>query len=477
MPSREELIERLPFCLTETDLPVGRKTVGYTHDRYDLGDNLIIVSTDRHHLGDRGVTGVPYKGYVLNQMSNWWFRQTSHIIANYVIDVPDPNVIIAKNCVVYPVEVAVYSHITGSTPDSPWVRYVSGERTIGDHVLPDNMKKNQRLDTPLIIPILQSPPYRVSSTTTSDEVISLGIMNEEEWNYVNGKALELFDFGQKVSRGHGFILARTTYVFGIAEDGTIMLVDELHTPRSSHYWSQKTYHERFNAEEEPEQFDLGFSSNGDELHTNHLLDTFLTEFSARYIQLCEMITGERFTLPSDEQSIDDRIRMNLSPRFLSTSLYHLTDPSSEEPVDTEHSFNQDIREEDGGPRCIIIADSVSGSVHVREITMALGAEGIHWESHTVSVHQQAAELLDLLETHAHRSVIYITVSSQSNALSGFVAGNTDAVTIACPFYTDHFDRLTNIHSTIQMPRDVPVMTILEPRNVALAVRRIIDLTS
>src|SRR5687768_12057107 len=92
----EQIRKALPFCLTETNFHLGKKYQGKVRDTYDLGDKLILITTDRQSAFDRVLASVPYKGHVLNLTSAWWFEQTSHIIPNHVIAIPDPNVTIAK---------------------------------------------------------------------------------------------------------------------------------------------------------------------------------------------------------------------------------------------------------------------------------------------------------------------------------------------------------------------------------------------
>ena len=125
----EKLIqEALPHCLTETDLPIGKKYRGKVRDTYDLGDQLLLITTDRQSAFDRVLASVPYKGQVLNLTSAWWFEKTRHIIANHVISIPDPNTTLAKKCTVFPVEFVVRGYITGTTNTSLWTQYNNGVR-------------------------------------------------------------------------------------------------------------------------------------------------------------------------------------------------------------------------------------------------------------------------------------------------------------------------------------------------------------
>ena len=102
----------LPYCLQETHFPIGKRYQGKVRDTYDLGDKLVIVTTDRLSAFDRVLAAVPYKGQALNLTSAWWFEKTEHIIPNHVLVVPDPNVTIAKKCSVFPIEFVVRGYIT-----------------------------------------------------------------------------------------------------------------------------------------------------------------------------------------------------------------------------------------------------------------------------------------------------------------------------------------------------------------------------
>ena len=126
-------------------------------------------------------------------------------------------------------------------------------------------------------------------------------------------------------------------------------------------------------------------------------------------------------------------------------------------------------------KIILILGSASDADHAKKITDKLIEYNIAFEQHVASALKQAPEALALLEKYKNEKVIYVTIAGRSNALSGFVAGNSNKVTIACPPFADKTDMLVNIHSTLQMPSNVPVMTILEPANVALAIKRISEL--
>jgi 5-(carboxyamino)imidazole ribonucleotide mutase len=124
-------------------------------------------------------------------------------------------------------------------------------------------------------------------------------------------------------------------------------------------------------------------------------------------------------------------------------------------------------------KAVIIMGSISDEPHAKNITDKLDEYGIAWEQHVASAHKQPLKVLDILTANKDgKDIVYITIAGRSNALSGFVAANCEFPTIGCPPFADKTDMLVNIHSTLQMPSNTPVLTILDPSNCALAVKRI-----
>ena len=124
-------------------------------------------------------------------------------------------------------------------------------------------------------------------------------------------------------------------------------------------------------------------------------------------------------------------------------------------------------------KTVIIMGSTSDEHHAKKITDKLDNYGIKWEQHAASAHKDPRKVLDILDSNKNeKDLVYITIAGRSNALSGFVAANSEFPTIACPPFSDKTDMLVNIHSTLQMPSNTPVLTVLDPGNCALAVKRI-----
>ena len=294
---------------------LGEKYVGKVRDVYRQIDKVILVSTDRYSAFDRNLALVPSKGQVLTGVSKFWFEQTKDIVPNHVIDFPDPNVVVGKKCKVLPVEMVLRGYITGVTGTSLWTLYQKGARDFGDFTLPDGMKKNQKLDNPVITPTTKFEEH--DRPLSSKDIIYGNYMTKEQWDKIADIALKLFKRGQEVALLHGLILVDTKYEFGITPTGEIMLIDEIHTPDSSRYWQAKTYEKRINTGMEPENFDkeflrLWFKENCDPYKDEVLPEApreLVEELSRRYIQIYEQITGEPFEVERGE--IGKRIENNL----------------------------------------------------------------------------------------------------------------------------------------------------------------------
>ena len=303
--------------LTETHLRSGTKRTGKVRDQYDLGDKIALITTDRQSAFDRVLASIPFKGQVLNLTSAWWFEQTKHIIDNQVIDIPDPNVTLAKKCEVFPIEFVVRGYITGSTSTSLWTVYNNGDREYCGNLLEEGLVKNQKLDANMLTPTTKEEHH--DRPISPEEIVKEGWMSQEDWDHCSRKAIELFSFGQEKASANGMILVDTKYEMGKDSDGNIVLIDEIHTPDSSRYWIADTYDERMNNGQEPQNIDkeflrLWFVDNCDPYNDDVLPDApeeLVTELSSRYIYLYETITGGLFPFPDSGKTISDRIAENL----------------------------------------------------------------------------------------------------------------------------------------------------------------------
>lgn len=316
--NQEKLSEMLPFCLTETTFRFGQKYQGKVRDTYDLGDKLVLVTTDRQSAFDRVIAAVPYKGQVLNLTSVWWFEQTEALVPNHLIAVPDPNVVIAKKCEVFPIELVVRGYITGTTNTSLWTQYQKGAREYCGLTFPEGMKKNQRLPEAILTPTTKDKTH--DRPISPAEIVAEGWMTQADWDETSAAALQLFQFGSEVAAKHGLVLVDTKYEFGRDASGNIMLVDEIHTPDSSRYWLANSYESRHAAGQEPENIDKEFLRLWFVAHCDPYREAplpaaprdLIVTLASRYVQLYEMITGRQFGFMPHPAPIEERIMRNLA---------------------------------------------------------------------------------------------------------------------------------------------------------------------
>ncbi len=317
MISNDELIKLLPEALDETNLPLAGKTSGKVRDWYDLSNGeRLIITTDRLSAFDSILAKVPYKGQVLNQLSAWWFEQTQDIIPNHLISMPDPNASIVRVAEPIPVEVIVRGYITGVTSTALWYRYSLGEREIYGYTFPDGLQKNAALSELIITPTTKGGATGHDERLTCAEVVEKGLLDVQTWDQVQAAALAIFKRGQEVARKAGLILVDTKYEFGIANDGRVALIDEVHTPDSSRFWKTDTYEARFTAGEDPENFDKefvrleyakqGYRGGG----TPPVMPAELwVAASERYITIYELLTAKKFE--AGTYPVEPRLTENL----------------------------------------------------------------------------------------------------------------------------------------------------------------------
>ena len=296
---------------------LGARKVGKVRDVYTQDDKIILISTDRHSSFDRIIAHIPFKGQILTQTSKWWFDHTKDIIPNHVLNMPDPNVVVGKKCKVLPIEMVVRGYISGVTGTSLWTLYQKGQRDFGDFTLPEGLKKNQKLEKPVLTPTTKSDEH--DRPVSSKEIIEEKMVEPEVWEKMSTAAIKLFERGQQIALEHGLILVDTKYEFGLDESGEVILVDEIHTPDSSRYWQADSYQARIDAGQEPQNFDkeflrLWFKENCDPYNDPTLPDApadMVAELACRYIQIYEQITGQKFHTDL-ETPIEERIKKNLA---------------------------------------------------------------------------------------------------------------------------------------------------------------------
>jgi phosphoribosylaminoimidazole-succinocarboxamide synthase len=329
MPNREIIKANLKNTVTETSLAGFKKIhVGKVRDTYEAPNGTrLIVTTDRQSAFDRVLASVPFKGGVLNLFSAFWFENTKDIITNHILSIPDPNIAIVKKLKIFPVEIIVRGYITGTTDTSAWVNYEKGSRLFCGVPLPEGLKKNQKFETPILTPTTK-PETGHDEMISRGDIIKRGLVSAEKYEKIEKAALAIFKRGQEIAAKKGYILVDTKYEFGEDENGNIVLADEVHTPDSSRYWVAATYEEKFNAGQEPQNFDKEFLRLWFKDHCDPYKDKVLPEapadlieeLSYRYIDIYEKITGKTFEYNADEP-IAQRLQKNADKAFKKAGMF------------------------------------------------------------------------------------------------------------------------------------------------------------
>ena len=319
MLSDETLKTQLTNTLEKTDLNVGKKYEGKVRDNYLLGDKRLIITTDRISAFDRVLCTIPFKGQVLNQTSAFWFEKTKDIVNNHIIEVPDPNVTVGKECKLIPVEMIVRGYLTGVTTTSSWYNYEKGIRNFCGNQLPDGMVKNQKFEKPIINPSTKAEQGQHDESISGEEAVKRGLVDEKLYRQMEKIALALYNFGNELVAKNNLILVDTKYEFGLDEDGNLTLIDEIHTPDSSRFWIKDTYEQLFADGKGPQKLDKeyvrqfladkGFIGEGD---IPEIPDEVKIEAAKRYIKAYEMITGKEFK--AEVGNILERIKGNLKEK-------------------------------------------------------------------------------------------------------------------------------------------------------------------
>jgi phosphoribosylaminoimidazole-succinocarboxamide synthase len=314
----------LPNVLVEIDLPGLKPTLrGKVRDNYDLPDGRrLIIATDRQSAFDQVLAAVPFKGQVLTSVARHWFEATADLCRNHAIAFPDPNVTVARRLSMLPIEVVVRDYLAGTTFTSIWPLYRDGQRQLYGIRFPDGLRKNEKLPATIVTPTTKGADGAHDVPISPREVVDHGLLTSAHWDEVSALALTLFARGREMAAERGLILVDTKYEFGLDEDGSVVLADEIHTPDSSRWWRSDSYEQKFEWGEDPETLDKDFLRRWIIARCDPYKEKIpsvpaetLVEFALRYIALYEAITGNTFIPPPATPPVRERIRDNLS-RYL-----------------------------------------------------------------------------------------------------------------------------------------------------------------
>jgi fusion protein PurCD len=420
--------------------------------RAPSGDRLIIV-TDRLSAFDSVLeTAIPHKGAVLNGLANFWFDKTRHIIPNHVIKLVDANAMLVQEAQPIKVEMIVRHYLTGSM----WRGYQAGQRTFSGVTVPDGLTKHQPFPEYLVTPTTKEESDR---EITPENLVSEGWVSQELYDQMREKALALFKVGSDLLKEKGIILVDTKYEFGLL-NGELILIDEIHTPDSSRFWSAEDYAQH---PESAEQMDKEYvrqwliANKKDGHYPRALTPEVAREASRRYLDIYERITGE--ALPTAEAEGTDapgsgrhdaraRLLANLVQAGLLKDAWVNIVMGS--PADKEHCLN--IRKQFEG-------------------------YNIFTQLRVTSAHKNGEEIAGMADiwNNSIEPGVLIAVAGLSNGLGGALAANVNVPVISCPPWKDYAELAMNLNSSVVMPSGTPNLTVIRPDNAAQAALRALNL--
>jgi len=287
---------------------------GKVRDVYFFGDRIAMIASDRISAFDVVLPrAIPFKGQVLNQVAAINLNATKDIVPNWLIDTPEPNVSVGIKCDAFPVEMVIRGYLAGHA----WRTYSAGKRELCGVALPDGLKENDRLPSPIITPTTKAHEGH-DEDITREEIISQGLVSEADYSALERYTYDLFQRGTELAAKQDLILVDTKYEFG-KYGNQIYLIDEIHTPDSSRYFYADGYQQRQDENIAQKQLSKEFVrqwliSNGfqglEGQSIPKMTDEVVKSISDRYIELFEKVTGEKFiqnSAVSDKKTIEQNI--------------------------------------------------------------------------------------------------------------------------------------------------------------------------
>lgn len=306
--------------ITNTDFNFpGQQSVykGKVREVYTLkNDLLVMIASDRLSAFDVVMPrGIPFKGQILNQIATKMMRATEDIVPNWLIATPDPNVAIGHRCEPFKVEMVIRGYLSGHAARE----YKTGKRELCGVTMPEGMKENDKFPQPIITPATKAEMGDHDEDISRENILARNIVSSEDYAVLEKYTRALFERGTQLAADRGLILVDTKYEFGKKADGTIVLIDEIHTPDSSRYFYADGYEERQKKGTPQKQLSKEFvrqwliSNNFQGLEGQilpEMTDEYILSVSERYIELYEKITGETFE-KADTKNILERIEFNI----------------------------------------------------------------------------------------------------------------------------------------------------------------------
>lgn len=275
--------------ILETNLPLPLFKRGKVRDLYDLGDKLMIISTDRISAFDVVLpNGIPHKGEALNRLSIYWFKETGRIVQNHILDVLDPRTVLVKRATPIKVEFVVRGYIYGSA----WEKYKAGEDVCGSR-LPSGLSKAEKLPQPILTPTTKAEVGHDLELTRKDSVELVG---KNRFKEIEEACFRIYEWGARRAELNGILIADTKFEFGVIDDA-VLLIDELLTPDSSRFWPKDKYDvgkDQLSFDKQHVRDYLTSIGWNRQPPAPRLPDSTVRETSRKYIEAYERLTGRKF---------------------------------------------------------------------------------------------------------------------------------------------------------------------------------------
>ncbi|MDZ4709221.1 MAG: phosphoribosylaminoimidazolesuccinocarboxamide synthase [Saprospiraceae bacterium] len=300
--------------------PTQTRYRGKVREVYTIGRQMVSIASDRISAFDHVLPKlIPFKGQVLNQVAAYFLQSTKDIVPNWLQTIPHPNVSVGIKCDPVKIEFVVRGYLAGHA----WREYQAGKRSLCGVEMPEGLKEADRFPKPLITPSTKADEGHDEDIDQA-EILKRNLCTPEEFEIMSGYALALFERGSSMANEQGLILVDTKYEFG-RHEGTILLIDEVHTPDSSRYYHLDGYNLRQSHGEHQKQLSKEFvrewlMANGFQGKKDQSMpfmpDEFVGEISGRYIELYEKLTGRLFQPYVSNQPLRDIETAVLSALFL-----------------------------------------------------------------------------------------------------------------------------------------------------------------
>ncbi|MBF0298683.1 MAG: AIR carboxylase family protein [Oligoflexia bacterium] len=419
---------------------------GKVRDSFKLDDDRrLIVVSDRISAFDHILNAkIPIKGSILNSLSNFWFKKTSHIINNHLIEQIAGNASIVQEAKPIKLEIILRKYITGSL----WRNYLKGARKFSTYTLSNNLKENSAFNEVIITPTTKD----ISDQEISyHQIIENKILLKEQLDYIYDVSLSLFNFASSYLEKRGLILVDTKFEFAFLQD-KIILIDEIFTPDSSRFWYKSQYDNNPLTIESPDKEfvrkyllnEMNSSENKNiPMHTPRpmplvLPENIISDTSKRYLDLYKNITENNLQLSSPSNPLSMTFSVSLSQALVEKNII-----------------------KDG--LIVIVMGSKNDLSHALKIKEICKMYAVDVILRVISAHKNGEEIINLANeiNNSITPVVVVAIAGRSNGLGGALAYNLSVPVINIPPFKDNLDMFLNINSSLIMPQNATVATTID----------------